>query len=251
MCDGDSHICRQCEAHGECFSGVCDAGRCVSTVEIIHMSSNGVDGTNDCTNPAPGMGCRTLTYAIGKVTSTRKYIVLEPSTTPYQARDTAGAAEVSGVLVHIIGYGSAVRRTGDGTVLELRANADVTVEGLAIEYAINGDGVYCSSSSLTLRNAFVRSNDGVALVGSACSLRASRSTFTANETGGLVLTGGSSFNIVNNVIYNNGNITTGIYGGVSISVSTSNNVLEFNTIALNATQSGVVDGVDCTNIGLI
>ncbi len=67
----------------------------------------------------------------------------------------------------------------------------------------------------------------------------------------MVTSTSSTYNIVNSFIVSNGNISTSTYGGVSIQVGTSNNVLEFNTIALNATQPGVVDGIDCTNNGLV
>src|SRR5690349_13728167 len=62
VCDGDLHVCRACEAHSECFSKVCDGGRCVPPAEVIYMSANGSDNPNNCDNPAPGQGCLTMQY---------------------------------------------------------------------------------------------------------------------------------------------------------------------------------------------
>lgn len=250
VCDSVTHTCRACQISSECISGICDAGRCVPANEIVFMSSNGVDGTNDCSDASSGMGCRTLTYALGKVSSTRKYIRLEPSAIPYLADATMGGAEVRGLDIHVVGYGAALRRMGVGNIIELRDNSSVVIEGLSLEYAESGSGIFCSSAALELRNALVRNNGLFGIEGINCAALVLRSTVTANRDGGVVLVNGV-FHIVNNFVFNNGNITTGIYGGISVQTGTAGNVLEFNTIVLNATQPGAVDGISCTNSGLV
>src|SRR5205085_3149895 len=99
----DTHTCRACEAHSECFSGFCDAGECVPPAQVIYMSANGTDGSNNCDNEAPGQGCLTMQFAIGKVTASRKYIVMEPTATPYLTRGNSGTADFNGNTVIVLG----------------------------------------------------------------------------------------------------------------------------------------------------
>jgi hypothetical protein len=253
VCDGDTHTCRACEAHSECFSGVCDAGRCAPAAEVIYMSANGTDGGgNNCDNPAPGQGCLTMQAAIGKLTATRKYIVMEPSATPYQTRGNAGTADFNGDTAFVIGTGASLRRTGDGEVVQLHGDAAVTIEGLTIERATgaSGAGISCSTATLELRKAVVRQNETFGILGGPCTLRAFRSTFALNQAGGISLTSGT-FNLVNNFIVSNGGLTTSTFGGVSLSSVAATNTFEFNTVALNSSQAGNPDGVSCSNAGLV
>jgi hypothetical protein len=281
VCDGDTHTCRACEAHSECFSGVCDAGTCVAQANVIYMSANGNDGTgNTCNNSAPGLGCLTMHKAKGELTATRKYIVMEPSASAYDTRNNDDLVEFNGAAqsAYIIGTGATLRRIGanaDGHILEVKSGANVTIEGLTISNATGsaGHGVVCvSSSTLDLRRANVNGNGGNGINSTDCTLRITsstinanvglginasnsssqvfRSTISNNVGGGASLTGGS-FNVANNFIVSNGNITNGLFGGLSVSSGGTTNTLEFNTVALNASQAATVDGITCTNNGLV
>ncbi|HUQ05032.1 MAG TPA: hypothetical protein VM261_21160, partial [Kofleriaceae bacterium] len=181
VCDGDTHTCRACEAHSECFSGVCDAGTCVVQSNVIYMSANGTDGAgNTCNNPAPGMGCLTLHKAKGEVTATRKYIVMEPSATPYDTRNNDDTVDFNGAgqSVFIVGNGATLRRIGtntDGVVVDVRGGAIVTIEGLTIRQATGdgvGDAISCTTgSTLDLRRVTLTANANLGVNASACTLK--------------------------------------------------------------------------------
>lgn len=258
VCDGDTHTCRACEAHSECFSGVCDAGVCVAQANVIYMSANGSDGANTCNNPAPGMGCLTMHQAVGELTTTRKYIRMEASATPYDTRNNDAHVEFNGAAqsAYVVGNGATLRRIGanvDGHILEIKSGANVTIEGLTISNAVGagGHGVLCvSSSTLDLRRVTISGNSSLGISATDCALRMARSTIANNVGGGVLLSSGS-FNIVNNFIVSNGNITSGLFGGLSLSSAATTNTLEFNTVALNASQAATVDGITCTNNGLV
>jgi hypothetical protein len=252
VCDGDTHTCRACEEHSECFSGVCDAGTCVAQANVIYLSpaaDGGTDGgSNDCLSASTG--CLTLHYAISKVTATRKYIVFKPSATPYPVRNNTDRADFNGVVAHVIGYGAEVRRMGaDGMVIEVRGGSNVTIEGLKVANATNsgsGFGILVASSELTLFEARIQDNasTGISVSGSGASLRSTRSIISGNDGGG-ILVSAAPFVIINNFIVNNGDANSGV-AGLNLLSSGATSVLEFNTIVDNRAQSGVED-VDCTN----
>jgi hypothetical protein len=279
VCDGDMHTCRACESNSECFSKVCDAGRCIPTTDVIYMSANGAD-SGTCNNPAPGQGCLTMHFAKGQISGTRKYILMEPSATAYDTRNNDAIVEFNGAAesAYIVGIGATLRRIGgnvDGHIVEVKSGASVTIEGLTLSNATGaaGHGILCSTSStLDLRAVTINGNAGAGISSTDCTLRATRTVINANMGLGIAATNGSlqltrstisnnvaggvslssgGFNIVNNFIVSNGNITTSLFGGLQVSSAATTNALEFNTIALNASQAATVDGVTCTNNGLV
>ncbi len=252
VCDSVTHTCRGCEDHAECFSGVCDAGRCAPPAEVIYMSANGVDGGNNCDNPAAGMGCLTLNFAIGKITVTRKYILMAPSATPYAARNNTDRADFNGDTAHVIGYGATVNRSGAGLILDVHAGSDVTIEGLTVSAGggSGGTGILVNDSRLELFRATVRDNGGMGIDASSNSrLRILRSTLTNNDAGGILLNTGE-FAIINSIITKNGDPGATNFGGVSLLSTATTNSLEFNTIAENSATSGTADQVICNNAAL-
>jgi hypothetical protein len=199
------------------------------------MSANGSDGVNNCDNAASGMGCLTMHHAKGQLTVTRKYIKMEPSATAYDTRNNDDRVEFNGNAqsAYIIGTGARLRRIGiaDGHVIEVTSGAVITIDGLTISSATGpaGHGLLCSASStLDLRRVTVSGNAGLGLSSNDCTVRISRSTISGNVGGGASLMGGS-FNIVNNFIVSNGNITTSFFGGIRLQSSVATNSFEFNT----------------------
>ncbi len=256
VCDSGTHTCRPCRAHGECFSGVCDAGVCVARANVIYLvpaADGGTDGgNNQCL--APATGCLTLHHAIGRLTASRKYILFKPSATFYPARNNSDRADFNAVTAHVIGYGAEVRRSGDGTILEIRGSSDVTIEGLRVANATNtgsGTGIEVNSSRLTLRAALIQDNAyrGLSVTGSSSELRMFRTIVSGNRAGG-VLMDGQAFVIVNNFITDNGG-NSSAFGGASLVSNGSTSAFEFNTVVDNNAAGGTADGVICNNPALI
>lgn len=251
VCDGDTHTCRACEDHSECFSGVCDAGTCVAQANVIYltpMAEGGTDGgMNDCLTPSTG--CLTLHHAIGRLTATRKYILFKPSATPYPARNNSDRADFNNVTAHVIGYDAEVRRAGDGKVIDVRDNSNVKIEGLKVANATNtttGLGIDVVESQLELFRAKVQDNaaTGISVTGTGASLRVTRSIISGNDGGGISVNL-VPFVLVNNFIVNNGDANS-LIAGLKVSSSGSTSFIEFNTIVDNNAQGGIAD-VECTN----
>lgn len=253
VCDGNTHTCRACTTHSECFSKVCDAGTCAAPANVIYMSANGSDGGNNCDNSASGMGCLTLNFAISKLTATRKYIWMEPSATIYAARNNNDRADFNGSTAHIIGYGATVNRNGAGVVLDIRGTSSVKIEGLAVTNAAgtNGYGIQVDDSRLELYRAIVKDNAfvGVAVTGTS-TIRFVRSVIANNDGGGISSMAGE-FVLVNNLITANGDANMSAIGGVSLQSSATTNVFEFNTVAANVATTGTADQVICNSATLI
>jgi hypothetical protein len=72
ICDLDTRSCRGCTGDDQCASGVCIEadGICAADTEILYVTQLGVD-SGGCAKTAP---CRTITYASGFVTATKRVI---------------------------------------------------------------------------------------------------------------------------------------------------------------------------------
>jgi hypothetical protein len=72
FCDAEDRRCRGCEIDAECASGVCIEadGACAAPDQIVYVRDTGADA-GDCTGDAP---CKTLSFALGKVTGGRNVI---------------------------------------------------------------------------------------------------------------------------------------------------------------------------------
>jgi len=247
VCDAQTHICRACEDHGECASGVCDAGTCVPAANVVYMKPDGTD--DSACGATPATGCLTMQTAINKVDATRRFIVMAPTpSSSYTARTGGGHADFNNKVVHVIGYGATVRRSDEGQVIEVRGGgSNVVIEGLTIDggRGTNGSGVL-NSSSLELRRVKVSNNEALGVVSTGGALRIVRSTITANRDGGLQITSGT-FVVVNNFIHTNGDPMSAVGGG-SITAAMAGNVFEFNTVIGNVTIEGFPDGLSCNGM---
>jgi len=251
VCDAGTHTCRACREHTECFSGVCDAGVCVTQANVIYLvpaADGGTDGGgNNCLTPSAG--CLTLNYAIGKLTATRKYILFKPSATFYPARNNTDRADFNAVTAHVIGYGAEVRRAGDGKIIDVRNGSNVKIEGLKVANATNtstGLGIEVVDSQLELFRAMVQDNaaTGISVSGATSALRVARSIVSGNDGGGISVNL-APFVLINNFIVNNGDANS-LIAGLKLSSSGATSLLEFNTIVDNNAQGGIAD-VECTN----
>ena len=206
VCDADTHTCRACEAHAECFSGVCDAGTCAPVANVIYMSADGTDGGNNCDDRANG--CLTLQFAIEPA---HRHPQVHPHGAERDALPCPQPQQPGGLQRrrgYVIGTGAEVRRVNDGEIIDIRGGSTVTIEGLLVSVATNagsGAGVSIDDSTVDIaagshpgqrvsRHQRHRGTSNVRLV---------RSVLSGNRRGGYFQSGGA-FALVNNVIVGNG-----------------------------------------------
>ena len=110
---------------------------------------------------------------------------------------------------------------------------EVTVSNTEIRRSTY-DGIrFVSGGKLAMRDSVVEKSGrfGVIAQGSIVSIH--RSQFNANYAGGVSSVGGS-FDIVNNVVFQNGNAVDGTFGGLRLESNGENNRVQHNTIQYKA-----------------
>lgn len=267
----ENHDCVGCLDDNDCGdSGVCLlAGDCAASGRIIHTK---VNGTTTAGCGAVGNEC-SLPRALMEVSTTRNIIRLGDAGT-YTTQDSL----TLNLDVTIDARGATFHRNSDGAILTITgSNKTVAILGGTIEGAkgSSGDGVRCEGGAkLILHESLITNNEESAVQATDCtltitntklqnnskktsglfpgitietsSISLSRSWITSNAGGGIIVRSNSIFEIVGNAILNNGT-TDSPEGGVTISTTeSSNNKLEFNTIAANKSRTGDVSGVRCS-----
>jgi hypothetical protein len=245
---GIANTCESCKEHSDCasYSGVCgDEGACVSEAAVVYVSSgDGSSDTGACNKEQP---CETITGARDKVQAdtTKRFIRILDS----EAYN--GDFTLSNVTVSIVGNNASISGIRNGTpAVEIAANADVTLEGLAIRaLGADADGVLCTASSarVQLVNVTIQDNRGTGVEVSNCPLTVERSRIIGNDGGGISITS-AAFDITNSYIVDNGSGTSEI-GGVLILNGTSRmpQRFAFNTVLDNAVGTdAAASGVFCT-----
>jgi len=214
VCDDNS--CRSCRSDSECASDVCDeeSGACIDEANAIYLSPTG-QASGTCTRATP---CNSFALGLQQVTGSRNVIKAAPGT-------YSGQVVIDGLAVTILADGATVQPTVIGQdAMTISTSAEATIEGLAITSASgNGVGVRCTNSTLRLR----------------------RSTIYLNVGGGVAISG-CEFSLVNNVVAQNGGISSTI-GGVRLSDISTVGMHEFafNTVAGNDGGTNIVTGVQC------
>lgn len=240
VCDGDNHVCRACASHDECFSGICDGGRCADPTNVIYLNTAG-SNTGECLTRE--QGCLTLQYALTKLTPTRRYILFVPSVATYTTAPDTTDARFYLVDAHVVGYGATLARYNLAHAIEIE-NSTVTIEGLRVSSA-GSNGIDCRGGTLVLKDVLVEnaSNYGVS---ANCDFTMVNSVITNNRGAGIVVDGPVIFRIANNWIIDNGSASS-IYGGGRILTSSSQAYFEFNTVAFNRNipNNGIGDALHC------
>ena len=275
VCDAASDACRECQAHAECASEVCDlgSGACVDAATIVYVDqASGADGGSCGSQGSP---CATLGGAQGglaKVDSTKTLV---------RVRDGVygeSVAVTDGKSVTLVGAGATVSPPSSSNTpgLLVTGGSEVTLDGLSLANATGGsnaDGVRCSgsSSSVTLigvaisgnaasgvqatdctvvvTGATISGNDATGVQATSCTLTIARTTISGNDGGGVSIDS-CAFTLVNSFIVRNGATGAGgtSFGGVRVwnSADRSPQLFEFNTVADNAASS-IADssGVEC------
>jgi hypothetical protein len=125
----------------------------------------------------------------------------------------------------------------------------VTITRSTISNNVNAGGVFATGATLVITTSTFASNAGGAGVGVTAngSVTVSRSNFINNVNGGLTLYPTGTFSIVGNVFFNNGQVSTGVCGGVCIDTGTNAaNRLELNTFVGNRTSTQHAAGIQCS-----
>ena len=244
-CDLEERVCRGCEAHEECDSGVCDlgGGACVAADRVLYVRTTGTDAA-DCTAIAP---CKTVQYAVGRIDGDRRWILVAPGT--YEEN-----VVLQEVTARLVGPGAVIETKGAGLPVLRAVDTDVAIDGLTLRYAGGGgdpglaDGVYCVSGGtgavarLALRQVTVADNAGHGVESHGCELRIERSTLRGNLRGGL-LADGARFEVTNSFLVRNGD-DAAVVGGARLEGSATSR-FEHNTVADNQIADGLAAGLDC------
>lgn len=263
---GTDNMCRSCTSHAECSSNVClPDGSCALEPSVAYIAENGSGST--CGKLTP---CQTL--AAGLQTN-RPYVKFAAGL----IKDTQATTVDSKTVMILADAGAKLDRDGDGPILMVQSSGaaganvqifDLEITGAtgapggdAIRLTANGGspvlgltrvtidknqgiGVTSAGGSLTISQSTFNGNDGGAIAAANGSLTVSRSKFNGNQGGGISEMNGT-FVVVGNVFYGNGGLNSSV-GGIAITTMPNGmNRLEFNSFALNTTQTGIGPAIQC------
>lgn len=164
FCDAEERSCRGCEADTECASGVCleaDA-RCAGPEELVHVRMNGND-VGDCSSAMP---CKTLSYALGRVTLARHVIRIGGGALPSPATTILLDRAVT-----IDGSDTTIEKPANGPLFSVAAPAAlVTLEGMVLTGTANDPTIRVSLGTLRIARSSLHTAL-VDLVGGSLDLR--------------------------------------------------------------------------------
>jgi parallel beta helix pectate lyase-like protein len=259
---GVDEACHPCSMDAECASQTClPDGSCASPIDVLYVSPTG----SPLATCMPDDHC-SLPRALALIDGTKSTIRLDP------AHYNLLATVMLSNDLHLVGRGAILDRNApdSGAVLSIGAGTHISLDYVTVTGGDGdgGDGITCTSATLTLREVTIQSNAGNAIIGSRCQLVVShaqllnnqgagiaasqsdvvlvRSLVAGNASVGLTLTFLTTYDIENNVIVKNGGPNG--QGGVSmtgIGGSTGRRVFAFNTVSQNSGPFGSVSGVLC------
>jgi len=237
VCSTDD-ACSPCTLHSQCSSRAClTDGSCADAAQVAYVRPGG--GGTTCTDAQP---CKKVSDAV-KVKSIVKIEGAVSEDMPIV---------VDGKAIEIVADpGSKFTRTGGGIILDVKNNgADARVSDLEITGGMNPVvQLSLGAPKATLTRVKINNNQGIGILAMAGALRITQSTVSTNAGGGISLTTGAQFEIVNNVINGNGVPTGGgatAVGGISLSgTDAGTRRIEFNTIANNGAANAIAAGVNC------
>ncbi|MBL0214721.1 MAG: right-handed parallel beta-helix repeat-containing protein [Myxococcales bacterium] len=236
---GADHVCGACRAHTDCASLACAPdGTCADEASVAYVSDVNAGGT-DCTRALP---CATVdeghkrnrTYI--KVTGT----IVDTKTTVLDTDATI-----------LADHGAALRRTGSGPVIEIKASAKVAIYDLEIAQGTGGGShgisVPSGTPTIELHRVLLANNAGYGISALAGSVVMSQSVIVSNATGGVFLSA-TNFRLTNNLVVQNGAAATSQTGGLTLSPGPQTSVFEFNTVADNLSMpvAAPARGLNCT-----
>jgi hypothetical protein len=261
---GDNNVCRGCQAHSECASAACTPdGSCAAEGEVAYVAPTGTGMA--CSKAEP---CKEVKKALE---TSRPYVKFSGVTDEKVVVDNQ-------TVTFLADPGAKLMSSKNGILLEIKASSKVSIADLEITGAsgMNNPGVFLppgNSATVALLRVRITNNTGGGLSASGGSLTVSQSTFSGNTGQGLSASGGSltvsqstfsgntgggisalntTFDITNNFIFRNGNSSTAIVGGASLTPSAfGTSVFAFNTVVDNQIKnsSSLSGGVSCDTSG--
>ncbi len=230
LCDTQTHECRGCAQHSECASNVCDPvlATCAVTDEVVYVdSANGSFAGNCGTHDLP---CSSLDTGLGKVNADRHYLSLF---------GTFNFPKISlAQRITIVGYGSATLDTGfdpqmAGALIDVKAGADVVLDGLKIINNQGGEGITCANAKLWIGHSVISKHMGNGISASKCSLDIEDTEISGNSQMALY---SDQLTMHSSLI--DGNVQGGI-NACSDGLDVRNNVFVNNTTGFNRYQGAM------------
>jgi hypothetical protein len=265
VCTNDR--CATCTRHADCTdSNVCrPEGTCALEPEVAYVDgATGVD-QDLCSKMMP---CKT----IEKAATTGRIVKVSGTVTEHTRLDNRNAL--------ILGDpGATLSPSMNAVALEIRGNSQVKIFDLVIRHpddampsegvvvdgrdadlqltrvsvvANKSDGARVSNGKLTCTRCTIAENAGLGINAVDGKVTISQSTIQKNPRGGILIAANvDEFQIVGNVLFNNGGaaVTT---GGIRVSGvnGTSANRINFNSLSRNEAIAGVAPGIHCESLGL-
>lgn len=173
----DQGVCRSCQHHSECDSGVCakddsDAAQGIHRGQCVPFNQVLVVDQNLCSRSGP-VFC-TPAQAIERLTVDRRYLLLRKGAlaSDFAGLNLTALPAKEGLVFHVIGP------LGDAPPQRASSLPPVQIGGVA-----GIDGIAVRGSAVVLEGLYVRGNRvGVRCTGSGTSLRVVRSLFAENDT---------------------------------------------------------------------
>jgi hypothetical protein len=263
-------------------SGVCDYApgssqrSCIEPTNVIYVAAEGVD-TNPCSKAEP---CKTLQRAVDSADGVRKWVVLGPGN--FKSEGSVQFNNKTVVLVGKVDGPGYVHNSSISTAafavpaIKIEGVSDVTFRTVEIKDTNHeGNGVECAGAGttiprVTLQDVFLSGISGRAISSVGCVVTLVRNRVLGGTRGGVVAQGGrvfisaseleagqqgavsitgASFELINNLIFNNGGQDAPA-GGVRLSQITADHTgrFEHNTVTGNYCSTCAASGVECAEV---
>jgi hypothetical protein len=265
ICTNDK--CAPCTRHSDCTeSNVCTPdGSCALETDVAYV--DGTFGTDQlmCSKLMP---CNRIDTAVLTARSIVKVSGMVTDRTTLDSRDVVILADPGATLAPWM----------DDVALEVRGSSQVQIfdlvitrtgtprparEGVTVDNTADlrmtrvsilnndADGVRVSSGKLTCTLCTIAQNTGLGITAVDGKATISQSTIQKNAGGGILIsTNVDEFQIVGNVIFNNGSATA-TTGGIRVSnvIGTPANRIDFNSLGRNEASLPIAPGIDCESLG--
>ncbi len=242
---GLDRVCRACAAHAECpLSSAClPDGTCAAESDVAYVDPRGTDNAS-CSLSMP---CTRVAAALA---TARPYVKfhgrIDEPVTVGQQRSVTFLADPGATLTSTSPSAAsqpvlAVQDTGTSLAvydLTIADASDLSTVGVVIPQA-SGD------PSLTLIRVTIANNPGGGIRVSGGRIQLAQSIVRDNLGGGIMVNSPAAFQIIGNVIIDNGTGDSPL-GGIAISTTAAtDNQLEFNSLYQNASQDGIGAALRC------
>jgi len=235
-------------AAGACLTDCLEHGHC-NPASACDRTEAHLTGMGTCVDPAQAVKVAAGQEIATVVASTTKPVVLVPAGFYIQPL-------VVNKTVKIIGLGlpsnpSKIDPAGDGPVIFIKDGVSLTLQGLTLQGATDpyGSGIRCfgfaTPAALTVVESVITGHTGYGIEATYCDVTLRRNVIQGNQAGGAKLSDGT-FVVVNNVIVNNGSLSSSSVGGLLLSPSTATSQFHNNTIAYNVASSTKAAGIICS-----